>query len=49
MVVSDSIPTFIMLNSAYQHLMLLKLMQVTPAEKMEFSIRFEIAEEQSSS
>jgi hypothetical protein len=36
-----------MLNSAYQHLMMLKLMQVTPAEKMEFSIRSEIARAQS--
>jgi hypothetical protein len=41
-VVLESIPTSIMLNWGYQHLMLLKLMQVTPAEKMELCIRFEI-------
>jgi hypothetical protein len=42
LVVLDSIPTSTILNWAYQHLTLLKLMQVIPAEKMGLCIRFEI-------
>jgi hypothetical protein len=42
MVALDSVTTSTMLNWGYQPLTLPKLMQVTHAEKMELSIRFEV-------
>jgi hypothetical protein len=42
LVVLDSIPTSITLNWEYQRLMLLKVMQVTPVEKMGLCIKFEM-------
>jgi hypothetical protein len=42
LVVLDSIPISIILNWEYQHLMFLKVMQVTPVEKMGLCIKFEV-------
>lgn len=41
-VVSNTVQTSIVLNWEYQHPTVLKLMRVTPAERMEVCIKFEI-------